>query len=171
MKISKMKAAATAAATLAFSAAQAAEVEVWGVVDTSLKIADNGDETVSRLSSGNREASRFGFRGSEKLSDGFEAFFRLEATAFVDDGRTSNAPNRLLEREAVLGIRSEQYGTLSFGRLYTLHFLTMTMSDPSAMSIGSACGYYHETSINGGGSASAVLTWTGATIPGWPTPA
>lgn len=148
--------AAAAALSIAPLSSQAAEVEVWGVVDASIDVVGNGDETVAKVSSGNREASRFGLRGSEKLADGLEVFLRLEATAFVDDGRMSNESNRLFDREAAMGIRSDKYGTLAFGRLYSPHFITMAASDPADMAIGSAGGYFgspmNEATINGRGA-------------------
>ncbi len=147
---------AAAAASIFAAPSFAAQVELWGIVDTSIDVANNGDKTVTKLSSGNREASRFGFRGTEKLADGVEVFFRLEATTFVDNGQMSAETNRLFDREAALGIRSDKYGTLTFGRLYSPHFITMAASDPADMSIGSAGGYFgspaNEATINGRGA-------------------
>lgn len=131
---------------------QAAEVEIWGVVDTSIVVADNGDETATKLSSGNRDPSRFGFTGSEQLSEDLQAFFRLEASVWVDTGAMA-ADNRLFDREAVLGVRSKTYGTLEMGRLYSPHFMTMVFGDPALMSLGSNLGNFgnptYEGSING----------------------
>ena len=57
---------AAAAASIFAAPSFAAQVELWGIVDTSIDVANNGDKTVTKLSSGNREASRFGFRGNRK---------------------------------------------------------------------------------------------------------
>ncbi len=146
---------ATVLAALFSSPVFSAQVELWGIVDTSIDVADNGEKTVTKLSSGNREASRFGFRGTEQIGDA-EVFFRLEATAFVDNGQMSNDTGRLFDREAAVGIRSAKYGTLSFGRLYSPHFIVMAASDPADMSMGSAGGYFgspmNEGTINGRGA-------------------
>ncbi len=144
-------AALTALLSTSLWASDTANVSVYGTVDMGLEAYDNGDKTNGRLSSGLREGSHFGFRGTEDLGNGMEVFFKLESTVFADNG-TMAAGNRLFDREAVLGVRGE-LGSLSFGRQYTPHFLTMAMIDPAGLSMSSAANYYacpvFEGTVNG----------------------
>lgn len=129
----------------------AAPVTVYGTVDTGLEVYYNGQNTNVRLSSGLREGSHFGFTGSETLGNGAEVFYKLESTVFVDTGSMA-AQNRLFDREALVGIRGS-YGSISFGRQYTPHFLTMAMIDPAGLTMSSAANYFacpqFEGTING----------------------
>ena len=130
---------------------QAAEVTVYGTVDTGLEVYDNGDRTNVRLSSGLRIGSHFGFKRSETLAGGTEVFYKLESTVFVDTGSMA-ADNRLFDREALVGMKGD-FGSISFGRQYTPHFLTMAMIDPAGLSMSSAANYFacpvFEGTVNG----------------------
>ena len=129
----------------------AGPVTVYGTVDTGMEVYYNGDKTNVRVSSGLREGSNFGFMGSELLGNGAEVFYKLESTIFVDTGSMA-ADNRLFDREALVGIRGN-YGSLSLGRQYTPHFLTMAMIDPAGLTMSSAANYFacpqFEGTING----------------------
>lgn len=146
--------ASVVASLLALSAAGqllAGPVTVYGTVDTGLEVYYNGDRTNARLSSGLREGSNFGFTGSEDLGNGAEVFYKLESTIFVDTGSMA-ADNRLFDREALVGVRGA-YGSISLGRQYTPHFLTMAMIDPAGLTMSSAANYFacpqFEGTING----------------------
>lgn len=129
----------------------AGPVTVYGTVDTGMEVYYNGDKTNVRISSGLREGPNFGFMGSELLGNGTEVFYKLESTIFVDTGSMA-ADNRLFDREALVGIRGN-YGSLSLGRQYTPHFLTMAMIDPAGLTMSSAANYFacpqFEGTING----------------------
>ncbi len=129
----------------------AGPVTVYGTVDTGMEVYYNGDKTNVRVSSGLREGSNFGFMGSELLGNGTEVFYKIESTIFVDTGSMA-ADNRLFDREALVGIRGN-YGSLSLGRQYTPHFLTMAMIDPAGLTMSSAANYFacpqFEGTING----------------------
>lgn len=63
-------------------AAQAADIEVYGLIDVALGYAhkDDGEETTSdfQMKSGPSQQSRVGIRGSEALGNGWKVGFVLE---------------------------------------------------------------------------------------------
>ncbi len=121
-------------------AAGAAEVELYGTVDTYIAVNHGGGETDVSLGSGGASASFWGIKGSEELTPDTQAVFKLESAFLVDEGTypDGHRPNTLFSREAWLGLSSTKWGTLSFGRQYTPHFLTFGMTDPTDLSLGSS---------------------------------
>ena len=86
------------------SGVRAAEVSVYGVIDMGLSFSrqggDNGDNNVSvAMKSGMRNSSRFGFKGSEDLGNGYKMGFILESQFLTDDGQLQTS-GRLWERES-----------------------------------------------------------------------
>lgn len=71
-------------------AAQAADIEVYGLIDVALGYAhkDDGEETTSdfQMKSGPSQQSRVGIRGSEALGNGWKVGFVLENGFDVDTG-------------------------------------------------------------------------------------
>ncbi len=109
-------------------AASAADVSVYGVVDTGLLYTSrnvilaaetNPDAFTGgrvhgfEMQSGYNSSSRIGLKGSEDLGNGLKASFVLENGLFTDDG--SMKYDRLFGREALLGLSGE-FGTVAFGR-------------------------------------------------------
>ena len=74
-----------AAAALGATAACAADVTVYGLVDYGLMYTgtDNGSNTshVTEMTSGKNLGSRFGFKGSEDLGNGLKVGFILETVS------------------------------------------------------------------------------------------
>ena len=103
----------------AFCSAQAAEVQLYGLVDlgmnwTQIEVA-NGDKTDSfSMKSGQNSGSRFGLKGTEDLGNGYTVGFVLENAFNADDGSLDSS-NRLFHRESLLFVQSA-WGELSFGR-------------------------------------------------------
>lgn len=109
----------------AFSA-QAADVTLYGVVDTGLmyKYSDttnmfgetivDGESTFS-MGTGLNAGSRFGLKGTEDLGNGLKVGFKLE-NGFESDTGKLKYDNRLFGREASVSL-SGAFGTLSFGRM------------------------------------------------------
>ncbi len=99
--------------------ALAADVTLYGKVDLGLQYThtDNGDETVDSwgMKSGGNASSRFGFKGSEQISEGLTVGFQLEHGFNADDA----SETKLFSRESRLYVATD-YGTLHmghFGRL------------------------------------------------------
>lgn len=118
---------ALAVAGAAASAASAADVTVYGVVDTGLMYnherasvaidADKASVSEDRfgMASGINAPSRFGFKGVEDLGNGVKVGFKLENGFNTDDG-TFSQEGRLFGREASAHVYTD-YGTVSFGRM------------------------------------------------------
>lgn len=105
----------------AFCSAQAAEVQLYGLVDLGMnwtqqdKQDKNGDKTDSfSMATGQNSGSRFGLKGTEDLGNGYTVGFVLENAFNADDG-TLNKSGRLFHRESLLFVQSA-WGELSFGR-------------------------------------------------------
>jgi predicted porin len=126
-------AAATLLATPMLAGAQT-NVTVYGIVDASVRRADNANasgQSVTSLNDGVYGTSRWGLRGSEDLGGGLKAVFTLESGFDPSTGTMLNAdvnanngfsaaPNgRLFGREASVGLDSP-LGLVTLGRQYTL---------------------------------------------------
>ena len=78
-----------AAALLALAAGAQAQVKIYGLVDLavgSYKVA--GQDSITKVQSGNMTTSFLGFSGSEDLGGGLKAEFALETFIAADDGGT-----------------------------------------------------------------------------------
>lgn len=122
-------------------AATAAEVELYGTVDTYIAVNHNAGKTDVSLRSGGASASFWGIKGTEDIGPDLKAIFKLESAFLTDSGALPDGvkdDNVLFSREAWVGLHSNTWGTISFGRQYTPHFLTWAMTDPTDLSLGSA---------------------------------
>ena len=125
-------------------AAVAANVQISGQIDTYIESYTAGDQNTVRLSSGGGAGgSRVTFSATEKINGSTEAFMRLEMGVLTDQGTSSGTPdvNWIFERETVVGVRGE-FGSLSFGRQYTPHFMSLPMNEAAGQSLGSAIGAF-----------------------------
>lgn len=101
--------------------AMAAEVTLYGVIDTGLnwtQVKTNKATTDSfSMGSGQNSGPRFGLKGTEDLGDGWKVGFNLENSFKSDTGALESAEDggRLFHREALLFVQSP-YGELSMGR-------------------------------------------------------
>lgn len=109
----------------AFSA-QAADVTMYGRIDTGLRYtnvdADKaGEDDVSKfeMSSGNYTGSRFGIKSTEDLGNGVKVGFVLESGFDSDDG-TFDSNDGFFGREANLFIKSN-FGEFSAGKVGILN--------------------------------------------------
>ncbi len=107
-KLSIAIALATLAPAVAFS-----EVNWYGKASVTLENANMGDDSVIRLLS---NASRVGLKGSEELSDGLSAIYKMEYEVTVDDGTTFS------QRNIYLGVKG------GFGQVIAGNFDTPTKS-------------------------------------------
>ena len=116
-----------AAALLALgSTAMAADVAMYGRIDTGLQYnrSDTGigdAQNSLKMHSGQHDANRFGLKGSEKISDGMTVGFQLETGFNSDDGTFKNNDPKhegttLFDREAQLYIAGD-FGKIGFGRM------------------------------------------------------
>lgn len=119
-----MKKIAIAVATAMTAAtASAMDFTLYGIVDTGLgythvNTLDEPTENRFEEINGYNSGSRFGFKGTEDLGNGYSVSFVLE-NGFSSDSGALGQGGRMFGREAQLKFHSP-YGTLSFGRAGTL---------------------------------------------------
>jgi predicted porin len=138
-----IRAAAALACALALPAAHAqTNVQIYGVVDTSLSYLTNVDaagHAVTKMNSLTGELpSRIGFRGTEDLGNGLSVFFVLENGLSLDTGMTGQG-NRLFGRAANVGLKGA-WGTLTLGRQLNMTYIAPQKADvlgPSLFALGS----------------------------------
>ncbi len=97
--------------------ALAADVTLYGVIDTGLnwtqtKTTGSSAKDTFSMASGQNSGARWGLRGTEELGDGWKVGFNLESAFNGDDGTMEK---RLFHRESLLFVQSP-YGELSMGR-------------------------------------------------------
>ncbi|WP_137926384.1 porin [Cupriavidus sp. 2SB] len=149
MKIAKYAAALLAAAPVLATAQSS--VTMYGVVDTGIEYVNNvgtaGNSVVRMNTLTGTVPSRWGMRGSEDLGNGLKSIFVLEG-GFAPDSGTANQGGRLFGRQALVGLQSNKYGQVSFGRQYTMLFWAVLDPDilgPNAFGSGSLDSYIPNT--------------------------
>jgi predicted porin len=131
---------AAASATTAAHAQTA--VQVYGIVDSGVAHLTNvnsaGDSITKVPSLTSSFPSRIGFRGTEDLGNGLQAFFVLENGLALDTG-TQQQGGRLFGRQANVGIKGA-WGTLTIGRQLNMTYISTLKTDvlgPNLFAIGS----------------------------------
>lgn len=120
-------------ALLAISSTSFAQgsVTLYGLLDTGVEYVSHANaegKSVVRMPSITGELpSRWGIKGSEDLGNGYKAVFALESGFNVNSG-TSGQGGRLFGRQSWVGIDSP-YGTVAFGRQYTMTYLAVIDAD------------------------------------------
>ncbi|AOK07286.1 porin [Burkholderia sp. AU28942] len=95
-------------------------VTLYGVIDTSIAYVHGNDGQANnmwQMLSGNLQGSRWGLKGAEDLGGGLKAIFQIENGFNPGTGRLS-ASNTIFNRQAYVGLESNQFGTLTLGRQY-----------------------------------------------------
>lgn len=138
-----LAALAALACTAASSYAQSS-VTLYGIIDAGVDYTNHASAaqgSITRVTSGGQNTSRFGFRGTEDLGGGFKALFNLEGGLFIDSGASDGA---LFRRQANVGLQSS-LGRVVLGRSFTTTYDFMLPFDP----LGFAPNYSWVTSGNG----------------------
>ncbi len=107
--------------------ALAADVQLYGVVDTGLRYthfdgdAAAGYDAVDKfeMKSGQQSGSRFGFKGTEDLGNGLTVGFILENQFNSDDGSLSDS-DHFFRREASLFLEGG-FGKIAMGRIGSIN--------------------------------------------------
>ncbi|ODA19305.1 porin, partial [Achromobacter xylosoxidans] len=84
-----------------------------------------------------QNGSRWGLRGSEDLGDGLRAVFQLES-GFDSGNGTSAQGGRLFGRQATVGLASDSWGQLDFGRQTNIASKYFGSIDPFGAGFGQA---------------------------------
>ena len=107
------------AALAAMTAAQAADIQMYGRVDAGLLVTDvEGQQTQTELNSGGRSANRLGFNIVEDLGDGYKVKAYLENGFKIDTGEFSTSGS-LFDRRAILAVEGP-WGEIGGGRAGTV---------------------------------------------------
>ena len=126
----------------ATSAHAQTSVQVYGIVDSGIAHLTNvnnaGDSNTKIPSLTSSFPSRIGFKGSEDLGGGLQAFFVLENGLAMDTG-TQQQGGRLFGRAANVGLKGD-WGTLTIGRQQNMTYISGLKTDvlgPHLFAIGS----------------------------------
>ena len=102
---------------------QAADVTMYGKVDTGLRYQSNEitvadhtwDKDTFSMENGLNSASRFGVKGTEDLGNGLKVGFVLE-NGFKSDSSEFKTGGKLFDRQATVSLYSD-FGTITMGRM------------------------------------------------------
>jgi len=154
MKRTALSLAAMAVLAAAAGGAQAqSNVSFYGLLDVGIDNISNASpskSSMSRVTSGGMNTSRWGFRGSEDLGGGLKAVFNLEGGILMDTGASDGA---LFKRQAYVGLEGS-YGRLVLGRSFTTVYDFVLPFDPLAY----APNYSWATSGNATGPSKYGMT-------------
>lgn len=93
-------------------------VTLYGLIDAGVVYLNNqGGHSNLETVTGQTNGSRFGLRGTEDLGGGLSAIFTLE-NGFDPSSGKELQNSRLFGRMSFVGLSSEHYGTVTFGRQY-----------------------------------------------------
>lgn len=120
-------------------AASATSVTLYGVADINLSHFRQSGAHVTGLNSGGVGGSRFGLRGVEKINADLDVIFVLESGFDLGTGESGQG-KRLFGRQAYVGAKSQDYGTLTLGRLQGIGYRFGGEFDPMMMAPGSVIG-------------------------------
>jgi len=117
-------------------------VTLYGLIDTGIgfqQIKGNNDYKESKFGmvNGVSSGSRWGLRGAEDLGDGLSAVFTLES-GFNSANGQSGQSSRLFGRQATVGLKSDSWGLLEFGRQTNIASKYLAAIEPFAGSYGQA---------------------------------
>ena len=132
-----------AALTVGFFGVAQAETSVtlYGIIDTGLgynktEVGDV-DATKFGMINGVQSGSRWGLKGTEDLGDGLQAVFQLESGFDSSTGKSAQG-SRLFGRHATIGLQSDSWGRLDFGRQTNIASKYMDIASPFGASFGQA---------------------------------
>ncbi|SFC46794.1 porin [Collimonas sp. OK412] len=115
----KTLALVTAAVSFAGHAQAQNGVTIYGTADAAIIYSSSQrGHANTYMNSGNLNASKLGFSGSEDLGGGSKAIFTLEQGFNIDNG-TQSDPSKAFNRQSFVGLSDARYGTLTLGRQYT----------------------------------------------------
>ncbi len=131
----KLHAALALAGAMAGTAQAQSGVEVYGILDMGfvreMGAVPGKNPKGNQLNSGVQSGTRLGFKGTEDLGGGLKGLFVLETGIAADTGEFTQS-NRAFARQTFVGVQGD-FGTLTLGRQYSSHFLTLNqVADPFA---------------------------------------
>jgi predicted porin len=110
--------AATVCSAFAVSAHAQSSVTLYGALDAGLVYSNNQlGHSNWQQGSGSVSTTLFGLRGDEDLGGGLHAIFKLENGFSLSNGQFAQSGS-MFNRQAYVGLSSNQYGTVTLGRQY-----------------------------------------------------
>jgi predicted porin len=112
---------ATLEATTARKGNRKVSLKIYGQVNQSLLIWDNGDESDAYVVDNDSSASRIGFKGKAKINNDWSAGYRIEIGVYsaesdrVDENNDDGDGNRLDLRRSEMYIKSKTLGKITWG--------------------------------------------------------
>jgi predicted porin len=153
MKKSVLSLAVLAAFAAGGAAHAQSNVQVYGLIDAGvehLNHANANQDSVTKVVSGGKNTSRWGFRGTEDLGGGLKAVFGLEGGILLDTGAADGA---MFKRQAFVGLEGG-FGRVVIGRSFTTTYDFVIGFDP----LGYAPNYSWATSANASGPSKYGMT-------------
>lgn len=89
-----------------------AEVDIYGKANVTVQSSDDGEGSFTEIKS---NASRFGLKGSEKISDGLEAVYKFEFQVDVSDADSKGDDDNISARNQYVGLKGG-FGQVVIGR-------------------------------------------------------
>ena len=158
-----------------FSAVRDAQAEtyitLYGMVDSgyghqSYKYTRDSLDVrayISGVRDGVIGASRFGFNGSEDLGYGFSAIFRLEQQFNLSTGMAPSG-NYQFQRQAYVGLNSDEWGTLTLGRQYSVGAATTVA--PNGWQLGKMNRVFGSTGVAAGNRVDNSIKYATPNVAG-----
>lgn len=128
-------------------------VQVYGLIDAGVDYTTHTNaagDSATRVISGGKNTSRWGFKGTEDLGNGLKAVFGLEGGILLDTGAADGA---MFKRQAYVGLDGG-FGRVVIGRSFTTTYDFVIGFDP----LGYAPNYSWATSSNATGSSKYGMT-------------
>ena len=146
-------------ATLAAAGAAHAQssVTVYGLLDVGIDNVNNanaGKSSLTRVTSGGQNTSRWGLRGSEDLGNGLKAIFNLEGGLSLDTGTIDGGSTQpLFKRQANVGLEGG-FGRVVVGRSFSTTYDFMLPFDPMGYAPSYSWATSSHATVNSFGSPS-----------------
>ena len=128
-------------------------VQVYGLIDAGVEHVNHANAAqggATRVISGGKNTSRWGFKGTEDLGGGLKAVWGLEGGILMDTGAADGA---MFKRQAFVGLEGG-YGRLVIGRSFTTTYDFLIGVDP----LGFAPNYSWSTSGGATGPSKYGMT-------------
>jgi predicted porin len=126
MKLKAIRGCLLCTAGLVSSGAMAQNsVTLYGLLDTGIGYVNNqGGKSFAGMVQGVKNGDRWGFTGNEDLGGGNSTIFTLES-GFNSLTGAAGASGYIFNRQAFVGLKNNNYGTITLGRQYTPWFYTV----------------------------------------------
>ncbi len=120
------------AAALPLAALAQSSVTAYGRIDLSvehLSLKSTPTRAGSSLNALTSDASLLGFRGTEDLGGGSQAYFKLETGVSMDSG-SQTVPTAFWNREAYVGLGNATFGSVQLGSQWAPALFQSVKADP-----------------------------------------